>query len=190
MMNVAVTLTCIAAFSSFSWGVLRFFLKPAGPSWRAIVTAALGLFFGGWHMVAIATSTVEPWRMAIGMVAHIVAGAVFWAAVRACEAQPLTAIFEADLPRRLVHTGPYAHVRHPFYSAYTIFWLGGWIASGSLVALISVVVMLVIYVQGAREEERKFARSTLAEEYAAYRERVGAWLPRPTHWTGNAVTDR
>ena len=87
------------------------------------------------------------------------------------------AIFEADLPVRLVQSGPYAYVRHPFYSAYTIFWLGGWVASGSMVALLSVPVMLGIYVQGAREEERKFSRSSFAGEYADYRRRVGAWLP-------------
>ena len=28
-----------------------------------------------------------------------------------------TAIFEADLPVRLVRVGPYAYVRHPFYCA-------------------------------------------------------------------------
>jgi protein-S-isoprenylcysteine O-methyltransferase Ste14 len=189
-MNAAATLTCIVAFSSFGWGVLRFFVKPAGPTWRAIITAALGLFFGAWHMLAIATSTTDPRRVALGMAAHIVSGVLFWSAVRACQSRPLTAIFEADLPVRLVQVGPYAYVRHPFYGAYTIFWFGGWVASGSLVALLSVPVMLAIYVHGAGEEERKFSRSPLAQEYADYRQRAGAWLPRLIRRKRNAATAR
>jgi protein-S-isoprenylcysteine O-methyltransferase Ste14 len=187
-MTIAATLTCAAAFSSFGWGVLRFFVKPAGPTPRAVVTAALGLFFGAWHLFAIATATTDAWRLMLGIAAHAVSGLLFWSAVRACRSLPLTAIFEADLPVRLVETGPYAYVRHPFYTAYTIFWLGGWVASGSIVTLISVPVMLGIYVHGAREEERKFARSSIAGEYADYRRRVGAWLPRRSRQTTS--TDR
>jgi protein-S-isoprenylcysteine O-methyltransferase Ste14 len=187
-MSTAATLTCVAAFASFGWGVLRFFVKPAVPSARAIATAALGLFFGGWQVVAIATATTDPWRIGLGIAAHVVSGLLFWSAVRACRSRPLTAIFEADLPVRLVESGPYAYLRHPFYAAYTIFWLGGWVASGSLVTLVSVPVMLGIYVHGAKEEERKFARSSFAGEYADYRRRVGAWLPRPGRRL--AATDR
>ena len=177
-MFIVATLTCMATLTSFGWAVLRFFVKPAGPTWRAVMTAALGLFFGAWHVVAIATATTEVWRVALGMTAHAAASLLFWTAVRACRSQPLTAIFEPDLPLRVVEDGPFAYLRHPFYSAYTIFWLGGWVASGSLVALCSVAVMLGIYVHGAREEERKFSRSPVAAEYADYRQRVGAWLPR------------
>jgi protein-S-isoprenylcysteine O-methyltransferase Ste14 len=187
-MYLAATLTCVAAFSSFGWGVLRFFVKPAGPTARAVVTAALGLFFGAWHMFAIATAATDGWRIALGIAAHAVSGLLFWGAVRACRSRPLTAIFEADLPVRLVESGPYAYVRHPFYTAYTIFWLGGWVASGSIVTLVSVPVMVGIYVYGAREEERKFSRSPVAAEYADYRRRVGAWLPRPGRRTTS--TDR
>jgi len=177
-MHPAATLTCIIVFSSFGWGVLRFFVKPGGPRWQAVITAALGLFFGAWHMLAISTSTTDAWRVALGMAAHVASIALFWSAVRACESRPLTAIFEADLPVRLVRGGPYAYVRHPFYCAYAIFWFGGWVASGSPVALVSIPVMVGIYVHGAREEERKFSRSPLAQQYADYRQRVGAWLPR------------
>ena len=187
-MHTAAAVVCLAAFSSFGWGVVRFFVKPAGPSGRAVVTAVLGLFFGGWHLYAIATATTAGWRVAVGMAAQAASAMLFWSAVRACRSEPLTAIFEADVPVRLVQAGPYAYLRHPFYAAYSVFWLGGWIASGSLVALASLPVMLAIYVHGAREEERKFARSSLAAEYVSYRRRVGVWLPRPSRRTN--LTDR
>lgn len=178
-MYFAATITCVAAFSSFGWGVVRFFEKPKGPSPLAIVTAVLGLVFGAAHIHAMATASTDAWRLALGIAAHGASALLFWSAIRACQS-PLTAIFEADLPVRLVATGPYAYVRHPFYCAYTIFWLGGWVASGSLMTLLSVPVMVGIYVYGARQEERKFSRSSLATAYAEYRQRVGAWLPRIT----------
>jgi protein-S-isoprenylcysteine O-methyltransferase Ste14 len=186
----AATFTCIVAFSSFAWGVLRFFVKAAGPTWRAVITAALGLFFGVWHMFAIAASTADLWRVVLGMAAHLLSSALFWSTVRACRSRPLSAIFEADLPVHLVHAGPYAYVRHPFYSAYTMFWFGGCVATDSLVALLSVPVMIGIYVHGAREEERKFLRSSLAREYVDYRRRVGAWVPRLIERRENRPTDR
>ena len=187
-MHLASALTCLTAFSSFSWGAVRFFTKPSGLTRRAGATASLGVFFAGWHVYAIATAATSPWRAALGMIAHALAAAIFWTAVRACQSQPLTAIFEDDLPVRLVRRGPYAYVRHPFYTAYTIFWLGGWVASDSLVTLLSVAAMLAIYVRGAMEEERKFSRSALAREYAAYRTRVRAW--RPAVLVRDAATDR
>lgn len=177
-MCVAAALTGVVVFASFAWGVLRFFEKPSGASPRAIVTAFFGLVFGVAQIHALATTTAG-WRVALAIGAHVASAVIFWSAIRACKS-PLTAIFETDLPVRLVDTGPYAYVRHPFYCAYTIFWVGGWVASGSLLATLSVAVMLGIYVHGAREEERKFLRSPLAAAYVDYRRCVGAWLPRFT----------
>jgi protein-S-isoprenylcysteine O-methyltransferase Ste14 len=177
-MTLVAALTCVSAFSSFGWGILYFFEKPSGLTWRAASVAVLGLFFGGWHLHAIATSTMSWWQVAMGMAAQLASAAIFWSAVRACRRHRLTAIFETDVPVRLVQDGPYRHVRHPFYASYTIFWLGGWVASGSDVALLSLAVMGAIYATGAREEERKFMRSPLAERYAAYQQRVGRWLPK------------
>lgn len=178
-MSLAAAAICAAAFASFGWGVLRFFKKPGGPSPLAVVTAALGLAFGIAHIHALATASAGVTRLSIGIAAHIAATLLFWSAIGACES-PLTAIFETDLPVRLIETGPYAYVRHPFYCAYGIFWIGGWVAAASLLTTLSVPVMLGIYIYGAREEERKFARSLLAGEYADYRRRVRAWWPRVT----------
>jgi protein-S-isoprenylcysteine O-methyltransferase Ste14 len=177
-MYVAATMTCAAAFASFAWGVLRFFRRSSAPTALTRVTAVAGLFFGAWHILAIAGASSTPGRIAAGIAAHTVAMALFWSAIHACRTRPLTAIFEPDVPARLVEEGVYRYMRHPFYTAYSIFWFGGWMATESRIALLSVVVMMLIYVRGARAEERKFARSPLAEPYAAYRRRVGAWSPR------------
>jgi protein-S-isoprenylcysteine O-methyltransferase Ste14 len=182
-MNIVAAFTCASAFSSFGWGILYFFAKPSGRTWRAAAVALLGLFFGGCQMYAIATSTLHPWRVAVGVFAHLASTTIFWSAVWTCRRHRLTAIFETDLPVELVDNGPYRCVRHPIYAAYTIFWLGGWVASGSSVTLLSVVVMTAIYAVGARAEERKFMRSPLAAQYAAYQQRVGRWFPKAPNAT-------
>jgi len=168
-MHAAAVLTSLAAFASFAWGVLRFFRKPSGPSPRALAVAGLGFGFNVWNLVALAQSPAEPILAAAGIAGHALATLLFWSAIRACHGMRLTAIFETDVPVHLVRGGPYRWMRHPFYTSYTLFWFSGWIASGSTVSLLAALTMLAFYVQGAREEERKFAASALAQEYAAYR---------------------
>ena len=41
------------------------------------------------------------------------------------------------------------------------------------------MVMFVIYVLAAAEEEQKFTRSPLAEAYGRYRARTGLFFPNP-----------
>jgi len=177
-MNATALLLWVSAFSSFGWGVLRFFRRSAGLTVHTAVVAALGLVFGAWHVAAIATSGVGPLPSGVGSLLLGLSTATFWSAVGACESRRLTAIFENDVPLHLVQRGPYRYIRHPFYASYTMFWLAGWIASGSTLALISAGIMLGIYQDAIRQEERKFASSTLAVQYAEYRRRVGMMIPR------------
>ena len=185
-MRIIATITCLFTFAGVSWGVLRFFTKPSGLSRRAAIVGALGAFFGVWTSAVTWTSTAAAPQLLAAVIAHLASALLFWSAVRACETVRLTAIFEADRPVRLVQEGPYRYVRHPFYVSYTIFWLSGWIASASWISLAGVVVMTWIYRRAAREEERKFAASSLAGDYAEYRRRVGGMLPRPRPLTGRS----
>ncbi|NOT45356.1 MAG: isoprenylcysteine carboxylmethyltransferase family protein [Acidobacteria bacterium] len=177
-MNTVASITAIVAVASFSWGVLRFFRKPSGLTLVAGAVAALGVVFSLWHVRDVAVASTESWWLAAGMCGHLAATLMFWSSVHACRTRPLTAIFETDAPKAVVRRGIYRHLRHPFYAAYTLFWLSGWVASGSLGTLVSVLVMVPIYVAAARCEERKFARSACAAEYEAYRRDVGVVLPR------------
>jgi protein-S-isoprenylcysteine O-methyltransferase Ste14 len=177
-MNALALLVWVSAFSSFGWGVLRFFRRTSGLKWRSALVAALGLVFGGWHFFAIATSVAGPSRSFIGMALLAISTMLFWGAVRACESRRLTAISEGDLPLHLVQRGPYRYVRHPFYASYTMFWFAGWVASTSMLALLSAGIMLAIYLDAVRAEEGKFASSRLAGEYAEYRRLAGTMTPR------------
>lgn len=177
-MNAIALLVWVSAFSSFGWGMLRFFRKPSGLTWRTAFVAVLGLIFGVWHFFAIATSTLDPLRLCIGIVLLSIATTLFWCTVRACGSRRLTAIFENDVPFQLVRRGPYRYIRHPFYASYTMFWLAGWIASDSILALISAGIMLGFYLDAGRKEERKFSSSMLATEYDEYRRHAGLMIPK------------
>jgi protein-S-isoprenylcysteine O-methyltransferase Ste14 len=76
-----------------------------------------------------------------------------------------------------VQEGPYRFVRHPFYAAYTLSWLAGWVASHSWLALGSTIIMVATYIVAASREERKFRTSALAAAHAAYCRRTGFMLP-------------
>ena len=171
--------------SSLAIGVCQFrvgraalFPKPAGLSPRAALVATLGMIFAVWDVLAIAAAAAGPWPRAAGLALLLMSTTLFWRTVSACASTRLTAIFEPDVPQRLVRRGPYRSIRHPFYASYTLFWFAGWIASGSILSFAAAAVMLAIYVAAARREERKFQDSSLADEYARYRLSAGLLCPR------------
>lgn len=77
----------------------------------------------------------------------------------------------------LVTTGPYRWARHPLYTTATAFWAGicllvaNWMLAGLLA-----VGLLGVAVRTPLEEQR--LADAFGEEYVAYRERTGRYVPR------------
>lgn len=133
-------------------------------------------------MMAV-TPVMSPWRSAAGTLNFVGALALFLAAARATRSRPLTPAFSSDVPEHLVCTGPYRVVRHPFYTAYLITYLAGWVVSGVTALLVVFAAMGALYVVAARREEQKFQQSPLAQHYNRYAARTGMFwplLPRPS----------
>jgi len=103
--------------------------------------------------------------------------ALFWWTISTTRRHPLTLAFTSDVPVHLQTTGPYAYVRHPFYLAYVLFWIGAAVAANELVSWIMPVVMTLSYVAAARREESKFEASPLASDYKVYRLQTGMLVP-------------
>ena len=83
-----------------------------------------------------------------------------------------------DAPKRLVVQGIYRYTRNPLYiSMLTV--IAGWAALfGTAVLLGYAGVLFVVYSLFVRlHEEPRLAR-VFGEEYAAYTQQVGRWLPR------------
>ncbi|WP_421757476.1 methyltransferase family protein [Croceibacterium ferulae] len=122
------------------------------PSTRLIVT------------VAIATATALLFRWALSSIAQ----------------RNLGLAFSGIVPAQVVQHGPYRYVRHPLYTAYSIFWLAcAFLTQSYLVGGLALAVVL-LYVLAARTEERDIMRSPLAPAYSSYRQRTGLLLPRIT----------
>ena len=83
-----------------------------------------------------------------------------------------------DAPKRLVVQGIYRYTRNPLYiSMLTV--IAGWAALfGTAVLVAYAGVLFVVYSLFVRlHEEPRLAR-VFGEEYAAYTQQVGRWLPR------------
>lgn len=117
------------------------------------------------------------WPVSLGLFSSSLA--VFAAAVAASRYTPPTVAFDTDAPSFLLQYGPYRYVRHPFYLAYVLFWLGTAVAVNSLLGWVAPLVVTALYAEAAFREERKFASSDLAGAYSAYRARAGMFWPRP-----------
>jgi len=153
-------------------------------SWGGIVLQGLGfsLAFGARRppgsalLPFIATPTVE-WVFALLVMLLAVASTAFagWALRTLDKQWSLTARVRAD--HALVTHGPFAHVRHPIYTAL----LGLLVATGLACAdgralLLAVVVYLAGTVWRADREER-LLRGMFGAAYEAYAARVPRLLP-------------
>ena len=76
----------------------------------------------------------------------------------------------------ITRTGPYAIVRHPIYTGLLTGILGTAIATGALLAFVSLAVMIVLFLIKIRMEEQ-FLLGEFGVEYERYRADVKALVP-------------
>ena len=117
-------------------------------------------------IVALYDQPTVPQSVGIGLICLSLA--IFWWAVRATRQAQLRAVFTKEMPQSLVTTGPYAYVRHPFYTSYLTFWLGLAFASWSIIGAALFISTFVIYWRAAGAEEAKFMTTDMAEAYREF----------------------
>jgi len=135
-----------------------------------------------------ATPLVEPTSPAGGWLAVaavlVIAGALGLSAFTLGTHRRRLALWHQhdDDPEHLVTEGPYAWIRHPFYTSYVATMVGCVLAAphGSTLAMLAVVVYR-LNGTAAREEARFLASERLGGRYAAYVRRTGRFVPR---WGG------
>ena len=167
-----------ACFACFTWGTLRHFVRrneEAQGTWVISLLSLGGFGFFVWRILHGMTS--PGW--AAGCLLFAASAGLWGWALATTRATPPTLAFTGDEPRLVLHAGPYRWVRHPFYSAYLLFWTGTAVATPGLSGWAAVLVLGAVYVAAARHEEGKFARSALAARYAAYAAGTGMFLPWP-----------
>ena len=168
----------VCCFTAFSWGVKGHFRKTGAMPAGMKLTSALSLLGFAWFLFHLTGGVSQAWPLVVVVFAGSLA--LFTWAVRATRHTPPTLAFDTDAPSFLLHHGPYRFVRHPFYLAYVMFWVGTALAAPTLLAWAAPLVMTSLYFHAASREERKFARSELSAAYSAYRAQAGMFLPRPS----------
>jgi protein-S-isoprenylcysteine O-methyltransferase Ste14 len=83
-----------------------------------------------------------------------------------------------EVPGALCEVGPYRYVRHPFYLSYMLAFVVVAVAFPSFVVAIVCILNIGLFIYMALDDERVLLASPLGAAYAAYRGRVGAFLPR------------
>ena len=87
-----------------------------------------------------------------------------------------SAAIASKAEHQLVRSGPYRLVRHPIYSAMLGMFLGTALISGTVHALLALVVMSAAYVRKIRLEER-LLEEVFGTDYEAYRHEARAVIP-------------
>jgi len=102
---------------------------------------------------------------AIGWVGLLLAGGLIWWAASVNTFLSRWMRIQDDRGQQAVTTGPYRWVRHPMYGGVIIFMLSIPLVLGSIWALVSGILIVILYVIRTALEDR-----TLQEELPGYRE--------------------
>lgn len=191
LLAICASIVSIVFFLCMAWAVRGHFSGRVALGMHvasAVNAAAMVWFIEERWRVLSNRSPVPPWREAAAVAITLAALALFWWAVATTRRTRLTLAFSADQPTFLVDQGPYAVVRHPFYTSYILFWIGAAIDGVSPLFWIAPIVITVLYARAASIEERKFVQSALATRYRDYQNRTGMLLPRP--WSSTQGTKR
>ncbi|WP_417309803.1 methyltransferase family protein [Devosia sp.] len=179
VLDLAISVFSIAVVVQYAVSLRTHFASEKMPTGTVVISLVvtatsllylLLLWFGEQHTVP----------QIVGLLIEVAGMALFWWAIRASRAARLKMAFDKENPHGLVTGGPYAYLRHPFYTSYLIFWAGWAITTWSPWAILPLPIILTIYVMAALGEERKFSNTPMAEDYAAYRQRSGFFWPKLT----------
>jgi protein-S-isoprenylcysteine O-methyltransferase Ste14 len=166
----------VSCFASFGWAMLRHFESAGKPKPGMILTAAVVPIFAAINVVSLIARPLA-WPL-VALILYVLGVSLFWSAIASTRGRKLAACFQRRIPPAIVRTGPYHAIRHPFYTAYMLVWLGGFAATAWWPLAAIALFMAALYTSAARAEETGFLSSSLESEYRVYIEATGRFLPR------------
>ena len=88
----------------------------------------------------------------------------------------------SDNVGKIVKTGPFSYVRHPFYLSYLLVWTGSTLLFNSISLWITLIYLLAFYFISAKAEEKVISNSKYSKEYHQYSQNVAMFIPRIKLW--------
>ncbi|MDZ7822666.1 MAG: isoprenylcysteine carboxylmethyltransferase family protein [Ahrensia sp.] len=176
LLDYVVIAIALATLGSYIWSVKSHFETSARQAGTRLIDV---MVFTSAVLYTLLTLYLaqHPFVQGVGIAVMLGALALFWLTIRETRHANLLAAFSDKNPGSLVTTGPYALVRHPFYASYVLFWFGFAISTANIFAVGLSMVMVFVYLRAAKQEEEKFARTPMAEEYAAFAKGRKRFIP-------------
>ena len=186
--NIVLLLLSLVCTASFCWAIMAHFRRETNMARGMQIVSSLSLLFFAIHLRALWQGTIAPFYVGASGVFYVGSFFLFWWAVRTTRRSRLTLAYSNDTPEFITLHGPYRWIRHPFYTAYLLFWFAGVLATRSPLMLTAFFTLGTLYVFAARKEEAKFLASPLADEYRFLQQTTGMFLPRLGSFSGAALT--
>jgi protein-S-isoprenylcysteine O-methyltransferase Ste14 len=172
-LRLAVVYFIYAVFFRELWVAVRSFTR-LGFSMNA---ALLGVSY--WIMLfQIQVAGLYPLGVIPGAVLLIAALVLLEWAGRSIRGRFFSYLGNTDTPKFVFQQGPYAYIRHPFYTSYWVSHVAVALMFPNRVTAITALGTFVLLWLTAAFEERKFASSPLGADYQEYTSRTGRFLPR------------
>ena len=143
--------------------------RPDQKKWDRILMSLVCIFFIFWLVmmpldaVRFQLSHASVWIQVTGALILIFSLYVFYLVIRENPYLSSAIRIQKDRGQKVVSTGPYHYIRHPYYAASILFFLGTTLLLGSWYGLIPVLVLTALVVIRAVLEER-----TLQKELNGY----------------------
>lgn len=90
-------------------------------------------------------------------------------------------------PEKLVTTGAFLFVRHPYYTSYILTWTASCLVYSSPLLWATLFYLTGFYLYSARQEETSFLQEKHSNDYRFYKQTVGMFLPRIAAWTSSPL---
>lgn len=176
------SLLAIFCFASFAWSIRSFFKSEDRLHLHMQCIQYLGTLAVISHFSFVLTNPKpELFNEMVSCVLFSLSGILFWMTIHANRKKPLTLAYSNDKPLHLNQTGPYKFIRHPFYTSYTLCWLGclcsSWNHPFILILVVILAGIILLYINAAHQEELKFINSPLRAAYKNYQKQTGQFFP-------------
>jgi len=126
--------------------------------------------------IAALAASFPAWSRWLGFALGI-ASLAFWAWVQAALGKHWSAQLQLREGHQLVTSGPYAHIRHPLYTAMLGISIAFALTSGNWIFVaFAALAVLGLFLRVPREE--KMMLDEFGDEYRAYMQRTGRFFPK------------